>query len=479
MSSHRLMSRRLGLPLAALVSTAVASLGAQSRPLQPDWAAVEPEALAIYQSLIRFDSSAAEKPEAEWLKALFDTAGIPAQILSTDPQRPNVVARLKGNGKKRPLLILGHLDTVTVDASKWTFPPFSATRDSGFVYGRGAIDDKDNLASAVMALLLLKRLDVPLDRDVILLAESGEEGQSNLGIGHMMAQHYAEIDAEYCIAEGGDTIREKGQVRYATVQVIEKISRGVEITAKGISGHGSVPLTSNAIAHLGNAVGKFITWQPDVKLDETTGRYFRRLATVASSPEQGQAYRDVVSSDPKVAAAAADWLWQHEPRHASMARTSVSPNIFTGGYRSNVIPSEAKARLDVRMVPSENPEALIAQIRKAINDPAVDVQFAAGGGTRPDIPPTRLDAELFTTAEAAVQAIYQVPTLPSMSTYATDMWPLRARGVQCIGIGAGVDLEDQSAGYGMHGDQERLRESEFQRFVRFNWELVSRLARSR
>ena len=468
---------------AALVATIVVgaalSLTAQTRASQPDWAAVEPEALGIYQSLIRFDSSAAEKPEAEWLKALFDTAGIPAQIYALDPQRPNVVARLKGNGTKRPLLILGHLDTVTVDASKWTFPPFSATRDGGFVYGRGAIDDKDNLAAAVMTMLLLKRLEAPLDRDVILLAESGEEGQSNLGIGHMMAQHYGEIDAEYCIAEGGDTIRERGEVRYATVQVIEKISRGVEITAKGISGHGSVPLTSNAIAHLGNAVGKFITWQPDVKLDETTGRYFRRLATVASSPEQGQAYRDVVSANPKVAAAAADWLWHHEPRHASMARTSVSPNIFTGGYRSNVIPSDAKARLDVRMVPSEDPEALLAQITRAINDPAVDVQFAGGGGNRPTIPPTRLDSEIFTTAEAAVTAVYKVPTLPSMSTYATDMWPLRAKGVQCIGIGAGVDLEDQSRGFGMHGDQERLLEGEFQRFVRFNWELVSRLARTR
>ena len=473
------MTLRSCVLVAAVVGAAAASLGAQGRPAQPDWAAVEPEALDLYQSLIRFDSSASERAEAEWLKTLFDEAGITAQMFATDPQRPNVVARLRGNGKKRPLLILGHLDTVTVDASKWTFPPFSAARDGGFVYGRGAIDDKDNLASAVMTMLLLKRLEVPLDRDVILLAESGEEGQSNLGIGHMMAEHYSEIDAEYCIAEGGDTMREKGQVRYATVQVIEKISRGVELTAKGISGHGSVPLTSNAVAHLGNAVGKFISWQPDVKLDETTGRYFRRLATVAASPEQGKAYRDVVSADPTVAAAAADWLWQHEPRHASMARTSVSPNIFTGGYRSNVIPSEAKARLDVRMVPSENPEALMAQIRKAINDPAVDVQFAGGGTARPDIAPTRLDAELFTTAEAAVQAIYQVPTLPSMSTYATDMWPLRAKGVQCIGIGAGVDLEDQSAGYGMHSDQERLREAEFQRFVRFNWELVSRLVRAR
>lgn len=478
MSSRRIPSCTR-LVLLAVVVAAVVSPGAQSRPVQPDWAAVEPEALSIYQSLIRFDSSEAEKPEAEWLKALFDREGIPAVIHALDPERPNVVARLRGTGTKRPLLILGHLDTVTVDAAKWTFPPFSATRDGGFVYGRGAIDDKDNLASAVMTLLLLKRLAVPLDRDVILLAESGEEGQSHLGIGHMMAEHYAAIDAEYCIAEGGDTIRENGQVRYAAVQVIEKIARGVEITAKGISGHGSVPLTSNPIAHLGNAVGKFITWQPGVKIDETTGRYFRRLATVASSPEQAKAYREVVSPDPKVAAAAADWLWTHEPRHASMARTSVSPNIVTGGYRSNVIPSEAKARLDVRMVPGEDPEALLAQIRAAINDPAVDVQFAAGSGSRPVIPPTRLDAELFTTAEAAVEAVYRVPTLPSMSTYATDMWPLRARGVQCIGIGAGVDLEDQSAGYGMHGDQERLRESEFQRFVRFNWELVTRLARAR
>ena len=252
----------------------------------------------IYESLIRFDSSAVEKPEAEWLKALFDREGIPAQILAKDPERPNVVARMKGSGRKRPLLILGHLDTVTVDASKWRFPPFSATRDGGYVYGRGTIDDKDNLAAAVMTMLLLKRQNMPLDRDVILLAESGEEGASQLGIGYMMAEHYSEIDAEYCIAEGGDTIRERGEVRYAAVQVNEKIARGVELTAKGISGHGSVPLTSNAIAHLGNAVGKFISWQPDVKIDETTGRYFRRLAGLASSPERARAYRDVVSSDP-------------------------------------------------------------------------------------------------------------------------------------------------------------------------------------
>ena len=428
-----------------------------------------------YQALIRFDTSATEKAAAAYIKEVLDQNGIPARIHSKDPERPNVVARLKGSGRKRPLLLLGHIDTVTVDAEKWRFPPFSATRDGGYVYGRGAIDDKDNLAAALETMILLKRQNVPLDRDVILLAESGEEGASNLGIGYMMAEHYPEIDAEYCIAEGGDTIRERGEVRYATVQVTEKVVRGVELTARGVSGHGSVPLKSNPIAHLGSAVGRFTTWQPDVRVDETTGTYFRRLAMLAS-PEQAKYYRDVISPDPKVASAAADWLFEHEPRHASMVRTSVSPNIFTGGYRSNVIPSEAKARLDVRMVPGEDAPALLEQIRRAIDDPNVDVQFAGGSGQRPAIPATRADAELFKTVEAAVNSVYGVPTLPSMSTYATDMWPLRAKGVQCVGIGSAVDIEDQTKGFGMHSDQERLLETELHRFVRLNWEIVTGLA---
>jgi acetylornithine deacetylase/succinyl-diaminopimelate desuccinylase-like protein len=468
---------RYSLLLVSIATCGAVSVVAQGEARQPDWKAVEAETMRHYQALIRFDTSATEKAAAEYIKQALDQAGIPAKILFTDPERPNVVARLKGSGRKRPLLLLGHIDTVTVDASKWRFPPFSATRDGGYVYGRGAIDDKDNLTAAIETMLLLKRHAVPIDRDVILLAESGEEGASDLGIGYMMAEHYPEIDAEYCIAEGGDTIRERGEVRYATVQVTEKVVRGVELTARGISGHGSVPLKSNPIAHLGSAVGKFATWQPSLRIDETTGTYFRRLAMLAS-PEQAKYYRDVISPDPKLANAAADWLFEHEPRHASMVRTSVSPNIFTGGYRSNVIPSEAKARLDVRMVPGEDTTALLEQIRKAIDDPAVDVQFAGGGGQRPPTPATRTDSELFKSVEAAVTAVYQVPTIPSMSTYATDMWPLRARGMQCVGIGSAIDLEDQSKGFGMHSDQERLLESELHRFVRLNWQIVTELSRA-
>jgi len=131
------------------------------------------------------------------------------------------------------------------------------------------------------------------------------------------------------------------------------------------------------------------------------------------------------------------------------------------------------------MVPGEDAPALLEQIRRAINDPAVDVQFAGGGTGRPAIAAQRIDSELFRAVEAAVTAVYHVPTLPSMSTYATDMWQLRARGMQCVGIGAAVDIEDQTKGFGMHSDQERLLESELHRFVRFNWEIVTALARAR
>lgn len=471
------MTTRRSLLMAVFAAGAAVSLVAQGPATSPDWTAVEGESMRQYQALIRFDTSASERAAAEYLKQVFDQNGISAHIYAKDIERPNVIARLKGSGRKRPLLLLGHTDTVTVDTSKWRFPPFSATRDGGYVYGRGAIDDKDNLTAAVMTMLLLKRHNVALDRDVIFLGESGEEGASNLGIGHMIAEHYPEIDAEYCLAEGGDTIRERGEVRYATVQTTEKIPQGVELVAHGVSGHGSVPLKSNPIARLGGAVGRFADWQPNVKIDETTGTYFRRLAMLAP-PEQARYYRDVISPDPAVASAAVDWLWEHEPRHASMARTSVSPNIITGGYRSNVIPSDARARIDVRMVPGEDAAALLEQIRRAINDPAVDVQFAAGAA-RPAIAAQRTDSELFKTVEGAVTAVYHVPTLPSMSTYGTDMWQLRARGMQCVGIGSAVDIEDQTKGFGMHSDQERLLESELHRFVRLNWEIVTALARAR
>ena len=152
---------------------------AQGRQADPDWKALEAETMRHYQAVLRIDTRnppGNEHVVAEYVKGVLEKEGIAAQIVGSDPNRPNLVARLKGNGRKRPLLIIGHSDTVTTDEAKWTHPPLSATREGGYVYGRGTIDDKDNLTASLMTMLLLKRLNVPLDRDVIFLSEAGEEG---------------------------------------------------------------------------------------------------------------------------------------------------------------------------------------------------------------------------------------------------------------------------------------------------------------
>src|SRR4029450_1882489 len=237
-------TRLAGLAVVLLLS---ADLSAQ-QPAQvkslgsPHWSRVEEETLRHFQALVRFDTSdppGNEKPAADYLQQVLEKEGVAVQTFALEPNRPNVVPRLKGNGSKPPLLLMGHTDVVNVDAAKWTHPPYSATRADGYVCGRAPLDDEDNVLASLMTMLTLKRLNVPLDRDLIFLAESGEEGSTHVGIQFMVNQHLADIDAEYCLAEAGHGIREGGKVRFATIQTLEKIPRAVELTARGISGHGS------------------------------------------------------------------------------------------------------------------------------------------------------------------------------------------------------------------------------------------------
>jgi acetylornithine deacetylase/succinyl-diaminopimelate desuccinylase-like protein len=468
------------VPLIVLV-TALLIASSASAQSQPDWKAAEAETLRHFQALVQMDTTdppatppGGEKPAAEYVKQVLDKEGIPAQIFFLEPHRPNVVARLKGSGKKRPILIMGHTDTVNVDPTKWTHPPFSAHRESGYVYGRGTVDDKDNLTASLMTMILLKRANVPLDRDVIFLAEAGEEGATRMGIQLMTEKYFPEIDAEFCYAEGGSVTRENGKVKFASVQTLEKIPRGIELIARGPAGHGSVPLRTNAVVHLANAVGKVAAWKPPIRLNETTAAYFKRLAQIVP-PEEAERYRNVLSPDPAISGPADDYFLEHEPRHASMLRTSVSPNIIQAGYRSNVIPSEAKATLDVRMAPDEDPEKFLEMVKQVVNDPAVEVRFPGRAG-RP-AGTSRLNTEAFKVLEANITKHYKATTLPTMSTGATDMAYLRAKGVQCYGVGPATDIEDGPKGFGAHSDQERILEEELHRFVRFHYDIVADLAR--
>jgi acetylornithine deacetylase/succinyl-diaminopimelate desuccinylase-like protein len=465
------------LLLATLVFAAAGAPDAQKAEV--DWPAVERESMQHFQEVLRFDTSdppGNERPAAEYLKQVLEREGIATRVFELEPDRLNIVARLKGSGKKRPLLMMGHTDVVNVDPAKWTHPPFSATRNGGYVYGRGTVDDKDNVTAALMTILLLKRSGIPLDRDVIFLAEAGEEGTTRVGIQFMVERHLDEIEAEYCLAEGGSVLRSEGRVRYASVQTAEKIPRAIELVAGGTAGHGSVPLETNAVVRLSRAIATVAAWKPPIQLNDTTRTYFTRLAAI-SPPADAARYRAVVGSDPKAASDAVEYFTRNDPRLASMIRSSISPTIVQGGYRVNVIPSEAKATLDVRLMSGQDPDAFLAEVRKVINDPAVGAEWIPRD-VRPATPSARLDSEVFKVLESAFARHYDTAVLPTMSTGATDMAYLRDKGIQCYGIGPALDVEDGPKGFGAHSDQERILESELHRFVRFHFEVVRDLARA-
>lgn len=437
--------------------------------------ALEAEALRHFQALVRLDTSdppGGERPAVEYLRGVLEAEGIETKIFALDPKRPNLVARLRGNGTRRPLLIMGHTDTVNVDPKKWKHPPFSATREDGYIYGRGTVDDKDNVTAGLMTMLLLKRSGVELDRDVIFLAEAGEEGAVQFGIEYMVKNHFAEIDAEFCLAEGGSIVRTGGQVQYGSVQTTEKIPNRIRLIARGVAGHGSVPLRSNAVVHLARAIAAVADWRTPLRLNETTRAFFERLAAI-SAPADAARYRVILQGDET--GSAQEYLAESEPRYYSTLRTSISPNMISGGYRVNVIPSETEATLDVRALPDEDIPRFLEQMRALINDPAVTVELAAGH-SRPGAPPSSLHTDAFEVIEAAIKRHYGVITLPTMSTGATDMAFLRERGIQCFGIGPLIDMEDARKGFGAHSDQERILEESLYRFVRFNRDIVVQLA---
>ncbi len=301
-------------------------------------------------------------------------------------------------------------------------------------------------------------------------AEAGEEGTTSVGIAALVAQKWPEIEAEYALAEGGSTLSENGKVRYVGITTTEKVPRGIRLVAHGRAGHGSRPTPANAVVRLAEAVARVGRWQPPMRLNETTRAYFKRLASI-SPPEQAWRYRHI--SDPKAANDIDKFLSRNELGHYSMIRTSISPTIIRAGFRSNVIPSEAEAYLDVRALPDEDIDKLCATLRKLINDPSIDVVAPRPGG-RPASPPSRMDTEMFRALEAAQRHMYPgAITLPTMLTGATDMAQLRAKGVQAYGWGPVTTLGD---GAGAHSDDERISETSLNQMVEFLWHVVLQVA---
>jgi len=320
-------------------------LALSSRAAEPvvNWDEAKVETLLHYQSIVRMNTSnppGNETSVVNYLKGVLDREGISYQVFAFEPSRANLVARLKGNGRKKPVLILGHTDTVGVQAELWPVDPFGAVRKDGYILGRGTTDNKDCVAAGLMLMLQLKRLRVPLDRDVIYVAEASEESSSGpiVGIDYLVKEHWPDIEAEYALAEGGFVHSENGRVRFVEIAATEKVPRRAKLIATGTSGHGSRPRRDNAIVHLSTAVSKVANWEPPMRLNDVTRTFFERLATI-SQPEEAGRYNGLV--DPQKTAAIQNYFADHDLGKYSILRTSISPTILSAGFGPNVIPSQA------------------------------------------------------------------------------------------------------------------------------------------
>ena len=460
----------------ALIIWVVLGLSASlAQAREVDWEQVAGETVEHFIALLKIDTSnppGNETEAAKYLQGILAAEGIDSKLLALEPERANLVARLKGDGSKRPLLVMGHTDVVGAQRERWSVDPFAAVRKDGFIYGRGSLDDKDNVAAGLMLMLMLKRLNVPLARDVIFLAESGEEATPRVGIDYMVAEHWEEIEAEYCLAEGGFVATKQGRVQYVAIATAEKTPVRARLIARGAAGHGSIPRQDNAVSRLSSAVAKIAAWQPPMRLNDTTREYFERLAGM-SAPDAASRYKQLV--DPKRRRLMERYMAEHEPFHNSMLRTSVAPTMLKGGFRINVIPSQAEAGLDIRALPGEKVDEFYADLLAVVNDP--EIELVPYPRTRPPAEPSRMDNEMFQALETVSARLFSgAATLPLMLTGATDMAQIRAKGVQAYGFGPIRHPEDFAAGRGAHGDDERISEEALSKLVQFLWYAVLEVA---
>ena len=425
---------------------------------QPNWDAVRDETVRHLRRLIQLNTvnpPGNEITVARYLDSTLRSAGIETHLFEPAPGRAAFVARLKGNGTKQPVLLMAHMDVVGVERDQWTVDPFGAVEKDGYVYGRGAIDDKGMLAANLVTMLLLKRNVIDaggsLQRDVVLVANSDEEAGGDWGMGWLIANKPDLIRAEFALNEGGRTRVVNGRPLYVAVQNTEKVAHNVRVIAKGPGGHASVPLSGNAISRLARAMAKIAAYEDPVRINPTTRVFFSELSTVWPNAAERRAMADVASRDERRIARGARVL-SAIPIYNAVLRNGISPTLIDGGIRTNVIPTEATANLNVRTLPGQSIDSVVTRLRRVVADK--QVSFEVDRDTI-DAPASSFRSPMFTAIADAVRTVDStVAVVPYMSTGATDSARLRAWGVQTYGVlPFPLAQEDEER---MHGNDERV-----------------------
>ena len=313
---------------------------------------------------------------AAFLKTRFAPLGFEIDIIPTpDPAKAHFIARLKGDGTKKPILLAAHADVVGVEREKWSVEPFEGVVKDGYVIGRGAIDFKGGLAVFAQAVMLLAKNKVHLTRDVIFLSEADEEG-GLYNTTWLAKDHFAKLDCEFSLNEGGWIMKNPdGSVRYVSISTADKSGVSLLVTAKGTSTHSSMPAADNAIFTLAKAMAKIGDYDTQPKLIESTKEFFTTLADT-SQPPMSTYYHDLVSGTDPAKVRIADREISRDPLLHAIMRNTIAPVFLKAGFRGNVIPGSAEATLNFRTIPGTNTEELISEIKAVINDPRVEVTNA-------------------------------------------------------------------------------------------------------
>jgi acetylornithine deacetylase/succinyl-diaminopimelate desuccinylase-like protein len=390
-------------------------------------------------------------------------------VLGPDPRKGNLVARLRGTGGRKALLLLAHLDVVEAKREDWSFDPFTFLEKDGYFYGRGTGDDKGMAAQFVANLIRLKQEGFAPDRDLILALTADEEGGRFNGVDWLVKNHRNLIDAEFAINEGGGGIIRKGKYVANEIQASEKLYQDFRLEVTNSGGHSSMPVKDNAIYHLSEALARLAAFEFPVQLNEVTRAYFLRSADVESDPKVAADMRAVARPTTDLAAAAR--LSAALPYWNSMMRTTCVATLIGGGHAPNALPQLATANVNCRILPGVSSDSVKDQLVKIFADPKITVSFV-----NPAQPskPSPLRPDLMATMEALTKEMFPgVVIVPVMSTGATDGLFLRNGEIPTYGIdGTFSDIDDVR----IHGRDERVGVKQFFDGLEFQYRLIKALA---
>ena len=408
---------------------------------------------------------------AKFIKKILDDEGIENQIFEYQPGRADLWARLSHTSAqaKRPLILLNHMDVVTSDTTHWRVPPFSGQMLDGSIYGRGAQDMKNEGIAQLMALVMAKREHVALTRDIIFLAVSDEEAEGT-GTDWMIANHRDLLaNAEFLINEGGENLVENGRVRFIGVDVGEKTPFWLHMVAHGRPGHGSRPIADSAPNRLVRALDRVLALRTPYKVLPVVEEFLKEMAAY-EPPERAKRFRNIRQAlqDPHF-----EEQVDHDESLNFLVRNTISLTMMGGSEQTNVIPSEAWANLDVRLLPGEDPKKFLDTLRKVVNDPEVTVEPVPGGFRTANYSSTNT-ALYGAIRQAAAGYFPEVPVVPRLTSGYTENQRYRPLGIDAYGFTpyTATDAEGSSE----HGNDERIRVEEVRRGPRILYDVVMAVA---